>query len=157
MTNKQKHSKLNTPILPHGKITSGQSNLTKAASPPHMDGSLVFAKSRQCAVCTLPNTCFFGPTRFHNPNGISIGSAIFAQLTAGGQYISQWVAVPPSKLPTRIRRSGPHLTHGSLGPCESTSQTKSQSVQPFCTAHDRDRQTDRRTTLFRLQQYVTSA
>ena len=28
------------------------------------------------------NTCFLGLTRVHNPNGISIGSAIFAQLTA---------------------------------------------------------------------------
>ena len=27
------------------------------------------------------NTCFFGPTRVHNPNGITIGSAIFAWFT----------------------------------------------------------------------------
>jgi len=28
------------------------------------------------------NTCFLGHTRVHNPNDISIGSAVFAQLTA---------------------------------------------------------------------------
>jgi len=28
------------------------------------------------------NTCFLGPTRVHNPNGISIGSSIFAGLTS---------------------------------------------------------------------------
>jgi len=30
-------------------VTSGQSNLHKAASPPHMDGTIVFARLRQCA------------------------------------------------------------------------------------------------------------
>ena len=29
-------------------------------------------------IWTLSNTWFIGPTRFHNPNGISIGSATFA-------------------------------------------------------------------------------
>jgi len=28
------------------------------------------------------NAWFFGPTRVHNPNGISIGSAVFAGLTS---------------------------------------------------------------------------
>jgi len=62
-----------------------------ATSPPQTDGSVVFARFRQCA---LPsgyigatwlirlNLCFLRPTRVHNPNGKSIGSAIFAQLTA---------------------------------------------------------------------------
>jgi len=38
---------------------------------------------RQVAqICTSPsNTCFLGPTRVHIPNGISIGSAVFARLT----------------------------------------------------------------------------
>ena len=45
-----------------------------------MDSSIVFAWLRQCAPPC--NTCFTGPTRVHNPNGISIGSDIFAQLTA---------------------------------------------------------------------------
>jgi len=59
-------------------ITSDHCNLTKkATSPPHTDGS--FARWHQCA---LPcNTCFLGPTRVLNPNGISIRSAVFTGLT----------------------------------------------------------------------------
>ena len=45
-----------------------------------MDGSVVFARWRQCASPT--KTCFFGPGRAHKPNGISIGSAVFAKLTS---------------------------------------------------------------------------
>jgi len=32
-------------------------------------------------IWTPSNTWFPGPTRVHNPNGISIGSAVFARLT----------------------------------------------------------------------------
>jgi len=39
----------------------------------------------------------------------------------------------------------PDLTHGSLGPPESTCQTASLSVQPLLQAHGHDRQTDRQT------------
>ena len=35
----------------------------------------------------------------------------------------------------RWSQCAPHLTHASLGPAESTTQTASRSVQPFCTAH----------------------
>jgi len=31
-------------------------------------------------MCTPVQQCFLGPTRVHNPNGISIGSAVFAGL-----------------------------------------------------------------------------
>jgi len=42
---------------------------------------------RQVApVCTPPNTCFLGTTIVQIPNGISIGSAFFAQLTAERPY-----------------------------------------------------------------------
>ena len=41
--------------------------------------------------------------------------------------------------------SGPHLTHGSLGPPKSPIQMASQTVQSFCRAHKRDQQTDRQT------------
>jgi len=63
----------------------------KTALPPQTDGSIVFARWRECA---LPyehtgatwriqlNSCFIRPTRIHNPNGNSISSAVFAQLTA---------------------------------------------------------------------------
>jgi len=42
----------------------------KAASPQHMDSSIVFAKWSQCAPPC--NTCFTRPTWVHIPNGVSI-------------------------------------------------------------------------------------
>jgi len=51
----------------------------QGASPPHMDGSLVFAR---CA-SVHPIQYFLGPTRVQIANGISIGSAIYAQNTGG--------------------------------------------------------------------------
>jgi len=122
-------------------VTSGQSNLTKAASLLHMDGLMVFSRWRQCALllntfpwshrnpnpkrhlehfshfCTahgraslyftvgrtfplpqncpfprrsgyLSNTWFLGPIRANNPNGISIDSVVFAQLTTVSPYFT---------------------------------------------------------------------
>jgi len=49
------------------------------------NGSPILAAPRNCpfawAIWTPSNTWFRGPTRVHNPNGISIGSAGFAGLT----------------------------------------------------------------------------
>jgi len=45
----------------------------------NMDGSVAFNRWHQCA--TPFNTGFLGPTRVHMPNGILIGSAVFAGLT----------------------------------------------------------------------------
>ena len=99
---------------------------------------------RQVAPLYTPSSiCFFGPTRVRTPNGTSVGSAVFAQLTAQGPYSLQWAAPFPSKLPIRMGALHPYLIHGSLGSPQSTTQTTSRSVQPFCRAHDRDRQTDR--------------
>jgi len=47
-----------------------------------MDAAMVFNMWRQHA--PPPNTCFLGPSRVHNPNGIPIRSAVFAPLTAEG-------------------------------------------------------------------------
>jgi len=51
---------------------------------PNMDGSIVFARWRSlCTLRVTPHvTRFLGPTGVHNPNDISICSAIFAQLMA---------------------------------------------------------------------------
>jgi len=43
------------------------------------------------------NTWCFGPMRAHNPNGISIGSAVFARVTADCPYAFQWFACFPVK------------------------------------------------------------
>ena len=61
-----------------------------------MDSSIIFTRLRQRAPPS--NTCFLGPTRVHIPNGILIGSAIFAQLTAEGPYTLQWAAHFPLKI-----------------------------------------------------------
>jgi len=60
------------------------------ASPPHMDGIVSILYNGppfpsklpiQLEMWTASETQFLGPTRVHNPNGISIGSAVFAGLT----------------------------------------------------------------------------
>ena len=58
--------------------TSGQGNLTNR---PHR---LHTWTVQSCSPVNVTPMCtyFLGPTRIHNPNGISIGSAAFAQRTA---------------------------------------------------------------------------
>jgi len=99
----------------------------KGRSAPRMDGSVVFARWRQCVSHLIQ--CFLGSTQVHIQNGISIGSAVFAQLTAGSSHSLQWTAISPQK--SFPGESGPHLIHDSLGLPESTTQTVSRSVQPF--------------------------
>jgi len=61
----------------------------------------------------------------HRPNGISVVSAIFAQLTAHFRRpFSQ-------NCPFARDDLDPHLIRGSLGPWESITQTSSRSFQPF--------------------------
>jgi len=50
--------------------------------------------------------CFLQPTRVHNPNGKSIGSAVFAQLTAESPYTLQWAPFCLKITPS----------HGGFGP-----------------------------------------
>jgi len=47
------------------------------------------------------------PTLVHNPNGMSIGSAIFSQPTAERSYTLHWAALFPLKLPLPIVGCGP--------------------------------------------------
>jgi len=53
--------------------------------------------------------------RVHNPNGTTIGSAVFAQTTAERPYTLQWFACFPSKLPLPMLASRPHVIRGLLG------------------------------------------
>jgi len=84
--------------------TSGQSNLTK--------GRIVAAHGlsvRQVApVCTLMYTrASLAHMGVHNLNGISIGSAVFAQLTAERPYTLQRAALSPLKIASSHGGSGP--------------------------------------------------
>jgi len=88
------------------------------------------------------NTWCFGPMQAHNPNGTSIGSAVFSQMTAECPYIG--LPVSPSKLFLPMLASGPHVIHGSLGPPESRTQMATCSFQSFLQG-SLVRQTDRAT------------
>ena len=114
----------------------------KSASPPHTDGLIVFARWRQCAAPL--NACFLVPMRVKIPNDISIGSAVFAQLTAECPYTLQQAAPSPLKITSSHGGNpDPHLIHGFLGPREFLIQTACRSVEPFL----RDRPSDSYTTL----------
>ena len=47
---------------------------------------------------SLSTYVFLRPIRAHNPNGIPIGSAVFAQTTVECPYTSQWDAHSPPKI-----------------------------------------------------------
>jgi len=63
----------------HSESKTGQSNLTQSRiAAAHGRSNRI----RQVALmCTPSNTWLLGPTRVHIPNGISIGSAVFAGIT----------------------------------------------------------------------------
>jgi len=56
-------------------------------------------------------------------NGISIDSAVFAQLTAEYRYTLQRAASFPLKLPLPWVHMDPHITHDSAGLSEPRTQT----------------------------------
>ena len=76
----------------------------KVASPPQIVGSIVFARWCQRAFpwghigatwWIRLNLCFLLPTKAHNPNGKSIGSAAVTQLMVGSPYTLQWAPLSP--------------------------------------------------------------
>jgi len=69
----------------------------------------------------------FQPIQAHKPNIISIGSAVFAQMTTECRYTLQWDAPLPLKIARSHGESGPHLIHGSLGPSKFSTHMASQS------------------------------
>jgi len=76
-------------------------------------------------------TRLLGSIQAHNPNGISIGSAIFCM---DGRTVSLYFTMGcpfPLKTVPSNEGSGPHPIHSSLGPPESSTQTVSRSVQLF--------------------------
>ena len=59
----------------------------------------------------------------------------YRRFTAECRITLHWAAISLSNCPLAWK----DLIRGSLGPPESTTQTTSRSVQPFCTANNRDR------------------
>jgi len=79
---------------------------------------------------TPSNTWFLGSNRFSIPNGILIGSTVFAWLTTERPYTLQWARLS-SKIAPSHGGSGTHLIHDSLGTSKPITQTASQLVQRF--------------------------
>jgi len=100
------------------------------------------------------NTWFLRPIRAHNPNGISIGSAVFAQTTVECPHTLQWDAhFTPEICPFPCGDLDPHLIHVFPGPPKSSTQTAARSVQPFLQGSlvwQTDRQTDHATRSVRI-------
>jgi len=74
--------------------------------------------------------CFLQPTQVDNPNGKSIGSAIFAQLMADCRRACPGMSFTLIIAPSH-GGSEPHVIHASLGPPESITQMVAPLVQPF--------------------------
>ena len=72
------------------------------------------------------NTWFPRAIWAHNPNGILIGSAVFAQMIAKCSYTLQWDA--PFPIVLSHGGSGPPSNTWFLGPTKSSTQTASRSV-----------------------------
>ena len=110
--------------------TSGHSNLTKAASPLLVDGSVIFARWRQCA-SHLMHASLDPPYSTSLMASRLVALAGFAQLTAENPYTLQWA--------THFLLQNCHsmgdlescLMHASLDPLELTTHMASESVQPF--------------------------
>jgi len=126
------------------------------------------------------NTCFLGPTRVHNPNGTSIGSAVFAGFTivtdrltdrqpmlwhfdqfsrfctAHGREFLHFYNRPllfPSKLPLRMGISGLPSNTCFLGPTRVHNRNGVSIGSAVVFAGFTivtDQPTDRQTMLFRL-------
>ena len=99
------------------------------------------------------NTRFLRPIRPHNPNGIPIGSVVFAQTTVECPDTLQWDAhsPPPQNLPLPIGDLNPYLIHGSLGSPKSSTQTAA-ALAGLSSVTDRptDRPTDHTTWSVRI-------
>jgi len=90
------------------------------------------------------NTCFLGPTRVRIPNGISIGSVVFAQLTAERSYTLQRATTShPSQNYLFTWGIWTPSNTSFIGPTQVHNQT-SRSIQPFL-QDSRQWQTDRQT------------
>jgi len=120
----------------------------RAASRPHTDGSIVlFTRWRQCAPPS--NTWFTGSTGIHTSNSISIGSALFAQVTAESPYTLKLAAPFPLKIAPMHGGSGPISNTWFLGPTwvynPNGMSISSAVFARLTTVTDRptDRQTDR--------------
>jgi len=115
----------------HNEVqTSGQSRLIghQAASLPHTDGSIVFARWRQC----VPHLIL--PNRHPHRTGCAPCWVALSISTPGHvRACPEPAPFRPENCPFRCGNLDPHvsLTRGFLGPSESMPRTGSRSVQPL--------------------------
>ena len=83
------------------------------------------------------NTCFLGSTRVLNPTGISIGSAVFVQLTAERHYTLQRATLGASKLPLPMGDLQLHPIHDFLAHPSPQPKRHLDRFSHFCTAQRR--------------------
>jgi len=72
-----------------------------------------------------------GPMRANNPNGTSISSSVFAQMTAECPYTLQCFDRFPLNTAPSHGGIWPYVIHGSLSPPKSSTQMAIRSLQPF--------------------------
>ena len=130
-------------------VTRGETNLTKRPHRRHTWS--VQSHSPGGADVYLTHASLTGSNRVHIPNGISIDSAVFAQITIEGPWRSLYFSVSrpfphPSKLALRMWDLYPSNTC-FLGHMQLSSIPNGISIGSafFLRAHDCDRQTDRPT------------
>jgi len=81
------------------------------------------------------NTLFSGPIEAHNSNGISIGSAVFAQMTAGSLYFTMGCHFPPQNCPFPWGDLDLHLKHSSWAHPSPQPKQHLDQFSYFCRAH----------------------
>jgi len=94
---------------------------------------------------SLGNPWEVGPIRARNQNSNSTSSAVLHIWPQSAPILYNGTPLPNSKcsFPWGIWSLDTHVIYGSLGPSDSSTDTASRSVQPFCgVTNVRDRQTD---------------
>jgi len=130
------------------KQEGGQSNLKKGRiAAAHVP----FNRIRQVTPMYTPcNIYFFAPIRVHDPNGISIGSAVFCTAHRRASLYFTMGCPCPLKITRSHGGSRPYLIRCILCPPKATTQTASDRFNRFYRVHDSGRPTDRHTTLLGL-------
>jgi len=97
-----------------------------------MPGHVLSPKNCSIACISLTsNTRFHRPTRILNPNGISIDSAVFAQLMAKCPYAYNELPFPLKIAASHGGIWTPYNMHDFLGPSEPTTQMTSLLFYSF--------------------------
>jgi len=109
----------------------------KTASPPHTDGSVVFARLCQCAPPSnrVPWTHLTQHPKLH----LNRFSHFCRAHGRESPYFTMGRSLFHLKISPWTRYLSPHLIHSFLSPPKSTPERHLDRFNCFCRAHDRDR------------------